>query len=245
MRTTKIAMADDNRELVSLMEEYINLQPNMEVVATAYNGRACMELIENVDIDVLILDVIMPYLDGIAVLDSIKEKAASNEIHVIMLSAFGQEAIMQRAAEYGASYFLMKPFELEYLIKQINHLTGSENEVKTGTIEEQVVELLRVVGIPLHIKGFTYLKQAITFVHEDESFLEKITKRLYPAVADRYSTTATRVERSIRHAIDLVWKNEEIETIAAAFSYSDDRLASKPSNSRFIAMAVDSIKHKK
>lgn len=238
-------MADDNRELVSLMEEYINLQPNMEVVATAYDGKACMELIENVDIDVLILDVIMPYLDGIAVLDSIKEKAASNEIHVIMLSAFGQEAIMQRAAEYGASYFLMKPFELEYLIKQINHLTGTDSDPKNEVSEEQVLELLRAVGLPLHVKGFPYLKQAITLVHEDESFLEKVTKRLYPAVADRYNTTATRVERSIRHAIDLVWKNEEIENIAAAFGYSDDRLISKPSNSRFIAMAVDSIKRKK
>ncbi|WP_416144542.1 response regulator [Planococcus koreensis] len=125
METIKIAIADDNSDLVKLMSDYLSSQPNMEVVAVAYNGKTCIEMLGQHEIDVLVLDIIMPYLDGIAVLDAIKEDEGLRNIEVIMLSAFGQESIMSQAAQNGASYFIMKPFEAERLAIQINHIMQS------------------------------------------------------------------------------------------------------------------------
>lgn len=243
MKKIKVAMADDNRDLVGLMQEHIDLQDNMEVVATAYNGKACLEIIEKEEIDVLLLDVIMPYVDGIAILDAIKENAESKDIHVIMLSAFGQEAIMQRAAANGASYFLMKPFEMDHLVSQINHFVGAGGH-EPDELSDVVLQMMREVGIPPHIKGFVYLKEAIHLVYGDDSLLSRVTKELYPEIAKRFDTTATRVERSIRHAIELVWKNIEVTDLSASLGYSEQQLSAKPSNSQFIAMVVERVRER-
>ncbi|AQU79208.1 MULTISPECIES: sporulation transcription factor Spo0A [Planococcus] len=250
MKKIKIAIADDNRELVGLMEDYLNAQANMEVVKVAYNGKTCIEMLRNHTIDILLLDIIMPYLDGIAVLDAIKENEDLQGIDVIMLSAFGQESIMSQAAEYGASYFIMKPFEVERLAVQINHImnarTGRSKQTEDKrTKDDLITNMVKDIGIPPHLKGYLYLKEAVSLVLEQPEILNKVTKVLYPGIATKFDTTSSRVERSIRHAIEQVWnRHETVDHISKIFGYSVAHLESKPTNSEFIAMVADSLQLK-
>lgn len=246
MEPIKIAIADDNRQLVELVKDYLNSQPNMEVTAIAYNGKSCIKMLQENQVDVLVLDIIMPYLDGIAVLDAIKEDEQLKGIEVIMLSAFGQDTIMSQAAKNGASYFIMKPFESERLAIQINHIMESRNVAKIEPADneskERVSELIKEIGVPPHIKGFVYLKEAIALVLNKPEMLDRVTKTLYPAIADTYDATPTRVERSIRHAIELVWSRSDIGMIAQMLGYKEHQLKSKPTNSEFIAMVADRLR---
>ncbi|TWT08161.1 sporulation transcription factor Spo0A [Planococcus sp. CPCC 101016] len=248
MDKIKIAIADDNRELVGLMKDYLNAQPNMEVVDVAYNGKTCIEMLQNQTVDILLLDIIMPYLDGIAVLDAIKENGDLSGIDVIMLSAFGQESIMSQAAEYGASYFIMKPFEADRLAVQINHIMNSRTGMSGQpanklTKEDRITNMVKDIGIPPHLKGYNYLKEAVSLVLEQPEILNKVTKVLYPGIASKFDTTSTRVERSIRHAIEQVWnRHETVDHISKIFGYSVAHLESKPTNSEFIAMLADSLR---
>ncbi|MFC4712022.1 sporulation transcription factor Spo0A [Planococcus dechangensis] len=245
MEKIRIAIADDNRELVELMTEFLLAQPNMEVVGVAYDGRECIGLLEQTEVDILLLDIIMPYLDGIAVLDVLRSNEQLSKIHVIMLSAFGQESIMSQAADYGASYFIMKPFESERLVVQINHIMkNGDSRSKAGvvTVDELITIRLKDIGVPPHLKGYVYLKAAVSLVQQEQALLGKVTKELYPKIALKFDTTAARVERSIRHAIEQVWvRAESVGHIASVIGYSEAHLQSKPSNSEFIAMIVDSL----
>ncbi|HSI65996.1 MAG TPA: sporulation transcription factor Spo0A [Planococcus sp. (in: firmicutes)] len=249
MNTIKIAIADDNRQLVGLVKEYLDSQANMEVTAFAYNGKSCMKMLQENEIDILVLDIIMPYLDGIAVLDAMKEDEKLKDIEVIMLSAFGQDTIMSQAAKNGASYFIMKPFEAERLAIQINHIIDNRNkkpvEPANAFSKERASELLKEIGVPPHIRGFVYLKEAIALVLDKPEMLNKVTKSLYPAIADIFDATPTRVERSIRHAIELVWNRTDISTFARLIGYSEQHLKSKPTNSEFIAMVADRLRSEK
>lgn len=241
MKKINIAIADDNRQLANMMVEYLNLRPNMEVVAVAHNGKECIETLKKQKVDILLLDNIMPFLDGIGVLDAIKGEKNLQNVRVIMLSAFGQDTLMSQAAQNGASYFIMKPFELDRLTLQIEHIMeerAAEPEVK----DDPITAVIKEIGIPAHINGYIYLKEAVKLVLEDSNIIQKVTKSLYPGIAGRFDTTSTRVERSIRHAIELVWNRGDIKTIALVFGYSEDYLQSRPSNSEFIAMLCETVK---
>lgn len=247
MEKIKIAIADDNRELVGLMKDYLNAQDNMEVVDVAYNGKTCMAMLHKQAIDILLLDIIMPYLDGIAVLNAMKEHEAMQNIDVIMLSAFGQESIMSQAAENGASYFIMKPFESDRLVLQINHImkartTPVNQPVQKPATEDRITNRMKDIGIPPHLKGYSYLKEAVLLVLEQPEMLTKVTKKLYPSIATKFDTTSSRVERSIRHAIEQAWtRHRTVDHLSKIFGYSVAHLESKPTNSEFIAMVVDSL----
>lgn len=240
MEKITIAIADDNRQLAEMMEEYLNSQPNMQVVAVVHNGRECIEMLKRQKVDILLLDNIMPFLDGIGVLDAIKKEEGLEAVQVIMLSAFGQDKLMSQAAKNGASYFIMKPFELDRLAHQIEHIMEeqtNEPEVK----DDPITAVIKEIGIPPHINGYLYLKEAVNLVLEDSNVLHKITKSLYPGIAGKFDTTATRVERSIRHAIELVWNRGDVKVIAQTFGYSEEHLRSRPSNSEFIGMMSDTV----
>lgn len=240
MEKITIGIADDNRQLADMMEEYLNLQPNMEVVAVAHNGRECIELLKKNKVDILLLDNIMPFLDGIGVLDAIKNEEDLQNLRVIMLSAFGQETLMSQAAQNGASYFIMKPFELDRLALQIEHIMQEQaaaQEVK----DDPITAVIKEIGVPPHINGYVYLKEAVNLVLEEPGIIHKVTKSLYPGIAERFDTTPTRVERSIRHAIELVWNRGDVKAIAQIFGYSEEHLRSRPSNSEFVAMMYDTV----
>ncbi|MFL8937977.1 sporulation transcription factor Spo0A [Rossellomorea oryzaecorticis] len=244
---------DDNRELTSLLEDYIASQDDMEVVGIAHNGQECLDLMEEVDPDVLVLDIIMPHLDGLAVLERLREKKTIP--NVIMLTAFGQEDVTKKAVDLGASYFILKPFDMENLVSHIRQVSGKSNpiikkhsssrmaaESKPRNLDASITSIIHEIGVPAHIKGYLYLREAISMVYNDIELLGSITKVLYPDIAKKYNTTASRVERAIRHAIEVAWSRGNIDSISSLFGYTVSMSKAKPTNSEFIAMVADKLR---
>lgn len=261
MSKLKVLLADDNKEQITVLSEYISLQEDMEVVEVAGNGNEVLSVLRQRDIDILLLDVVMPDLDGVSVLEELKDNPTlyKRPRHIIMFTAFNQEKIMMRAAELGASYFIMKPFEINKIVKiirdinvrfdttevskPINNLyTNQRPVVKEFDLESEITNILHEMGVPAHIKGYLYLRESINMVYNDIELLGSITKVLYPDVAKKYKTTASRVERAIRHAIEVAWNRGNIEAISNIFGYTVSVSKSKPTNSEFIAMIADKLR---
>lgn len=257
MKKIKVALVDDNRELISLLVEYMSTQNDIEIVGTAHNGQDCLNLMEKVDVDVLILDIIMPHLDGLGVLERIRESETIPFPNVIMLTAFGQEDVTTKAVELGASYFILKPFDMEYLANHIRNVSGKgtravksaaiaqtkkQGEDKAKNLEASITSVIHEIGVPAHIKGYLYLREAISMVYHDIELLGAITKVLYPDIAKKYNTTASRVERAIRHAIEVAWSRGNIDAISSLFGYTISMSKAKPTNSEFIAMVADKLR---
>ncbi|WP_211745134.1 sporulation transcription factor Spo0A [Paenibacillus sp. Marseille-Q4541] len=263
MQNIEVLLADDNREFTNLLAEYISEQEDMEVTGIAYNGEEVLQLIQetkNVP-DVLILDIIMPHLDGLGVLERLREMNLSPQPKVIMLTAFGQENITQRAVQLGASYYILKPFDMEVLANRVRQLVGSQaitsnssqmissshksNVVPIGkskNLDASITSIIHEIGVPAHIKGYQYLREAITMVYNNIEILGAITKTLYPAIAEKFKTTPSRVERAIRHAIEVAWTRGNIDSISHLFGYTINISKSKPTNSEFIAMVADKLR---
>lgn len=257
MDKIKLAIADDNKELVRTMTTYFEKHPEVEVIWTAHNGNVCLSMLEENAPDVLLLDIIMPHLDGIAVLETIGTLSNYQDLHVIMLTAFGQEDVMSQAASLGASYFMLKPFEFDRLINQIlqiarvnkpsRPLTQPSSEPVSGVVSRKVLDttittIIKEIGVPAHIKGYAFLREAIQMVYTDVDLLGSVTKVLYPDIAKNFNTTPSRVERAIRHAIEVAWNRGNYEVISKMFGYTVHHLKSKPTNSEFIAMIADKIR---
>ncbi|HLS67367.1 MAG TPA: sporulation transcription factor Spo0A [Pseudogracilibacillus sp.] len=252
-----VCIIDDNRELVHIMKDYFNEMPEIDVVGVAYDGEECLQLLEEVQPDVLLLDIIMPRVDGLAVLQHLRKNDQMKQMSIIMLTAFGQEEVMRRAVEYGASYFILKPFDFEHLCDKIKEVyaqkTGNAHElayynvVHESKVEEEdlktnVTNIMHDIGVPAHIKGYLYLREAIMMVYDDIELLGSITKILYPDIAKKYNTTASRVERAIRHAIEVAWNRGNIDSITELFGYTINVSKAKPTNSEFIAMVADKLR---
>ncbi|GIP32286.1 sporulation transcription factor Spo0A [Paenibacillus sp. J2TS4] len=263
MQKIEVLLADDNREFTNLLSEFIDNQEDMEVTGVAYNGNEVLRLIEQQDKvpDVLILDIIMPHLDGLGVLEKLREMNLSPQPKIIMLTAFGQETITQKAVQLGASYYILKPFDMEVLTSRIRQLvsnnqnavtssTGSSSLSKSNVVpmtkgrnlDANITSIIHEIGVPAHIKGYQYLREAITMVYNNIEILGAITKTLYPAIAERYKTTPSRVERAIRHAIEVAWTRGNIDSISHLFGYTINISKAKPTNSEFIAMVADKLR---
>ncbi|WP_019154450.1 sporulation transcription factor Spo0A [Robertmurraya massiliosenegalensis] len=259
MKKIKVCVVDDNRELVGLLEDYISSQEDMEVVGVAHNGQECLEVLQETDPDVLVLDIIMPHLDGLAVLERVREMKKNHLPNVIMLTAFGQEDVTKKAVELGASYFILKPFDLEHLGNHIRQVSGNGTPVmrkssglsgairpaveeKPKNLDASITSIIHEIGVPAHIKGYLYLREAISMVYNDIELLGSITKVLYPDIAKKYNTTASRVERAIRHAIEVAWSRGNIDSISSLFGYTVSMSKAKPTNSEFIAMVADKLR---
>ncbi|MBU5214286.1 MULTISPECIES: sporulation transcription factor Spo0A [Heyndrickxia] len=253
MNKIKVFIVDDNRELVGLLEEFISSQEDMEISGVAYNGQECLELLQDAKPDVLILDIIMPHLDGLGVLQQLRENGEMP--NVIMLTAFGQEDVTKKAVELGASYFILKPFDMNNLASQIRQVSGKTSpiikktshpsirtEQKPKNLDASITSIIHEIGVPAHIKGYLYLREAISMVYNDIELLGSITKVLYPDIAKKYNTTASRVERAIRHAIEVAWSRGNIDSISSLFGYTVSMSKAKPTNSEFIAMVADKLR---
>lgn len=265
MQKIEVLLADDNREFTNLLAEYISDQEDMTVTGTAYNGEEVLQLLEHSPKlpDVLILDIIMPHLDGLGVLERIREMNLDPQPKIIMLTAFGQENITQRAVQLGASYYILKPFDMEVLANRIRQLVNvqtissgsapasslfvksSSNVVplaKGKNLDANITSIIHEIGVPAHIKGYQYLREAITMVYNNIEILGAITKTLYPAIAEKFKTTPSRVERAIRHAIEVAWTRGNVDSISHLFGYTINISKSKPTNSEFIAMVADKLR---
>lgn len=267
MQKIEILLADDNREFTNLLADFLSEQDDMVVTGVAYNGKEVLQFFEQTRIipDVLVLDIIMPNLDGLGVLECLCDMNLSPQPEIIMLTAFGQESITQRAVQLGASYYILKPFEMDILANRIRQLAGTvsnpivannsarnlfissvkSNVVSLGksqNLDANITSIIHEIGVPAHIKGYQYLREAITMVYNNIEILGSITKTLYPAIAEKYKTTPSRVERSIRHAIEVAWTRGNIDIISHLFGYTINISKSKPTNSEFIAMVADKLR---
>ena len=254
----KVCLVDDNKELVSMLESYVAAQDDMEVIGTAYNGQECLNLLKDKQPDVLVLDIIMPHLDGLAVLEKMRHIERLRQPSVIMLTAFGQEDVTKKAVDLGASYFILKPFDMENLTSHIRQVSGKANAMikrplpsfrsattvdgKPKNLDASITSIIHEIGVPAHIKGYMYLREAISMVYNDIELLGSITKVLYPDIAKKYNTTASRVERAIRHAIEVAWSRGNIDSISSLFGYTVSMSKAKPTNSEFIAMVADKLR---
>ncbi|WP_018660607.1 sporulation transcription factor Spo0A [Heyndrickxia acidiproducens] len=256
MKKIRVFIVDDNRELVRLLEDYISSQEDLEIAGMAHNGTECLDKLKEAAPDVLLLDIIMPHLDGLGVLERLKESNYSPMPNVIMLTAFGQEDVTKKAVELGASYFVLKPFDMEMLVSNIRQVSGKTGSViksssnfvrpqvesKPKNLDASITSIIHEIGVPAHIKGYMYLREAISMVYNDIELLGSITKVLYPEIAKKYNTTASRVERAIRHAIEVAWSRGNIESISTLFGYTVSMTKAKPTNSEFIAMVADKLR---
>lgn len=256
MKKIKVCVVDDNRELVNLLDEYLSSQDDIEVLGVAYNGQDCLNMLQDKQPDVLVLDIIMPHLDGLAVLERLRELNLEKQPNVIMLTAFGQEDVTKKAVDLGAAYFILKPFDMENLASRIRQVSGKtapiikrntgSNVVRTENspknLDASITSIIHEIGVPAHIKGYLYLREAISMVYNDIELLGSITKVLYPDIAKKFNTTASRVERAIRHAIEVAWSRGNIDSISNLFGYTVSMSKAKPTNSEFIAMVADKLR---
>lgn len=259
MKNIKVVIADDSREFRDILSEYLNSQDDIEIVGAASDGREAVDMIKKKTPDIAILDVIMPHLDGLGVLEKINSIQMVKKPLFIMLSAIGQEKTTQKALALGAEYYIVKPFDLEVLVSRIRQLMGSnpspvirpnyskngnlsQNTYSARSLEEEVTSIIHQIGVPPHLKGYRFIRDAIIMVVEDNNVINSVTKILYPGIAHNHKTTPSRVERAIRHAIEVAWSKGQVDKINSIFGYSVNMDKGKPTNSEFIAMIADKLR---
>lgn len=255
-----VLIADDNKDFCNILNEYLSTQNDVEVIGLAKDGLEAVDMITNEIPDVLVLDIIMPHLDGLGVLERINSMNLEKYPKIIVLSAVGQDKITQRAVNLGADYYVVKPFDFEVFMKRIRQLTGSSSVISdrnprmtnssgiikgnnnNKSLEAKITNIIHEIGVPAHIKGYLYLREAIGMVVDNIELLSAVTKELYPNIAKKFNTTPSRVERAIRHAIEVAWSRGKVDTINNLFGYTVHNDKGKPTNSEFIAMVADKLR---
>ena len=236
-----VLLADANEEFRTMLREEIEKSENFAVVGSTGNGLEALELASRCQPDLLVMDVVLPGQDGLSVLRQLKANGAAPK--VILLSAFCGDQVVTEARDLGVSYFLPKPCETSALLERMRAVFGQSvtAEEHAASLKNMVTSVIHEIGVPAHINGYQYLREAIMITVEDMDVINAVTKVLYPAVAKRFNTTPSRVERAIRHAIEVAWDRGDLETLQKYFGYTVSNAKGKPTNSEFIAMIADRL----
>ena len=259
MEKLNVAIADDNEKMSDLLGNLINEDKELELVGHANNGAGLYDIIKEKEPDVVLLDIIMPQVDGLTVMERVgKDTNLKKHPAFIVVSAVGQEQITEDAFQLGANYYILKPFDNNMLLSRIKHVRQAGQEKKKElkkvnayessnsyferNLEADVTNIIHEIGVPAHIKGYQYLRDAIILSVNDLEMLNSITKILYPTIAKKHQTTPSRVERAIRHAIEVAWSRGKMDTIDELFGYTVSTGKGKPTNSEFIALISDKIR---
>lgn len=242
----KILLADGNEEFCEHLKRTLEQTARFEIVGTAYDGQRAVELLHTRQPDVLVLDLMLPKLDGMSVLK--KAAAMDKRPMSLVLTGFMTEYVGNMAASLGVQYFMSKPCEFAAVAERVQELTSTDLQPKNApqrkqeiNIEAMVTSIIHEIGVPAHIKGYQYLREAIMIAVNDMDVINAITKVLYPQVAKAFSTTPSRVERAIRHAIEVAWDRGDLETLQRFFGYTVSNTKGKPTNSEFIALIADRL----
>lgn len=254
MEKLNVLLVDDNPRITSMIKNILMEDEEIHVVGTAEDGVEALKMIEETQPDLVLLDLIMPKLDGLGVLEKLQQKEGKHP-DVIVVSGIAQERITDTAFGLGAAYYLLKPFDREMILNHVQKfkpgakakfiVAGGESrseELAKYKLESDVTNIIHEIGVPAHIKGYQYLRDAIMMSVDDSEMLNSITKILYPSIAKQHGTTPSRVERAIRHAIEVAWNRGNIEAISNIFGYTVSVSKSKPTNSEFIAMIADKLR---
>lgn len=247
MGKIRILMIDDNVNLITMVREYCDNHDSLELVLEANDGKEGYEILKNKqdEYDIIILDLIMPIRDGIYVLTNMKNDNIDK--NVIVLTSYSSPDTIRQASELGASYYVLKPFDLENLEERIlecmNSVApkGTAINLKHNKISVSITNILHELGIPSHIKGYQYIREGIAMIYDNPDLIGAITKELYPQIAKKYDTTVSRVERAIRHAVEVSWNRGDWDLMEQIFGHSVDIDRSKPTNSEFIVTIADKL----
>jgi two-component system response regulator (stage 0 sporulation protein A) len=256
MEKIKILLCDDNEQFCNEFTKYLNSLDDMEVVGVTSNSLDAIRLINDTQCDILIMDMIMPHIDGIGILERIQAMNKTLVPRIIMLTAVGNDYVMNKALSLGADYCLLKPCNFELAVNRIREVSDKERLLSFSSpssqlsvsdnvnLEMEVGNILYSLGMPSHIRGFIYLREAIIMNIRDMNFIKGITITVYPTIAKKHSTRPSCVERAMRHAIEVVWNRGNFETINSLFGYTIKDDKGKPTNSEFIAMLSDKMRVK-
>ena len=245
MKKTRLLMIDDNEQLVEAVKEYFSDSSEIEVKYVASDGIEGLRLIEEKDdYDVVVLDLVMPNKDGIWVLEQLKNKGLDKKI--IVETSYNAMDVIRQVSEYGVKYYLLKPFDLEDLEKRILQLNdvkvGKSIDLASNNIKSSITKTLHDLGIPSHIKGYQYIRDGVEIIFDRPDIIGGITKELYPELANKFETTVSRVERAIRHAIEVSWNRGDWDLMEELFGHSVDIDKAKPTNSEFMVTIADKLR---
>ncbi len=257
MEKIKLFIAERSYEQCKKLTSFLEAQKDIEIIGSSDNGAETLRALQSYNqIDVLVLDLVLPIVDGYQILKKIKEENNSFKVkHIICVSAFVTDTILKYLNSMGADLFLLKPFDFDSFILNIRSLINKDDKKKSNysysldeneeiniSLDDNITEILHEIGIPAHIKGYMYLRTAIARTFFDIDLLGQVTKVLYPEIAKSYNTTASRVERALRHAIEVAWNRGNIDAIDDIFGYTVSATKAKPTNSEFIAMIADKLR---
>lgn len=248
MKNIKVLMIDDNVELVKMVKEYFSDHANIDIVLEANDGVEGIRLIKEKqsDYDVVLLDLIMPKMDGIDVLEEMRRSSIDKK--VIVLTSYNSEEVIRKTSELGINYFMLKPFEFSSLERKIiscfpsSEIASKTIDVYHNNLQISITNILHELGVPSHIKGYQYIREGISIVYDRPEVIGGITKELYPDIARTFSTTVSRVERAIRHAIEVSWNRGNWDLMEEIFGHSVDIDKAKPTNSEFIVTVADKLR---
>ena len=242
MSTTKILLADADEEFRILLADVINGESDMEVTASVGDGEEALKLVCAGGVDVLVMDLVLTGIDGLELLRQIGDLSGHRPT-VLVVSGFTRGNVVNQAAALGADFFMTKPCRMDSITERIRLLRvgGLDAASSRQSLETLVTAIIHEIGVPAHIKGYQYLREAILIAVEDMDVINAVTKVLYPEVAKRFGTTASRVERAVRHAIEVAWDRGDLETLQRYFGYTVNSAKGKPTNSEFIAMIADRL----
>ncbi len=248
MEKTKVLIIDDNKNLIMMIKEYFKDNPDISICLEANDGNEGLRLIESKknDFDLIILDLIMPGKDGLSILEYLNDHKIDKK--VIVLTSYNTQDVIRKVSEMGVSYFMLKPFELSDLEKKIEIVMddasygGKSIDLFNNNLQISITKTLHELGVPSHIKGYQYIREGISIVYQNPEIIGGITKELYPEIAKKYTTTVSRVERAIRHAIEVSWNRGNWQLMEDIFGHSVDIDKAKPTNSEFIVTIADKLR---
>ncbi len=255
MNKIRVMLADDNQSILSLLTDYFSRKTDIELVAAISDGMEIPDAVREFLPDILVMDIIMPRRDGFMTLEKLNELEPALRPKVIVLTGLARDDFIMRAIQLGASYYMVKPFDMNLLHSRIVEiagaqapaaLTGEAEGVQRGeSVEEQITNLFLTLGIPAHIKGYQYLREAVRMVVDNHDVINRITKELYPGIARKYDTSASKVERAMRHAIEVAWTRGRLDTVNQMYGYKVFQKDDKPTNGEFISCVAEKIQRAK
>ena len=251
MDKVRVMLADDNQSLLRLLSDFLGRQGDIELVAAVSDGVEIPDAVRQYAPQILVMDIIMPRRDGFMTLEALNAMDAALRPKVIVLTGLARDDFIMRAIGLGASYYMVKPFDMELLHERILEVAREQPasilaptvpaEAEEESVDERITNLFLTLGIPAHIKGYQYLREAVRMVMENHDVINRITKELYPGIARRFDTTASKVERAMRHAIEVAWTRGRLETVNQMYGYKVFSRDDKPTNGEFIAMVSDKL----
>lgn len=246
MKKTKVLLIDDNISLVNMIKDYFENHNQIEVSLCCKDGEEGLNAILNKkgEYDVILLDLVMPKKDGLYVLEELNKRGISENI--IVETSYNEPNVIRKVSEYGVNYYILKPFDLldleNRILEVLNNKTGKTINLYHSNLQISITKMLHELGMPSHIKGYQYIREGVNMIYDNPDLIGGITKELYPELATKFNTTVSRVERAIRHAIEVSWNRGNWDYMEELFGHSVDIDKAKPTNSEFIVTVADKLR---